>query len=154
MDGVLSGSGATDGVAGNMRPRTAPMERNAKDGVFVASDAMDGVACSARPWTALSGNATPRTASSRRGATERGRAAIDELEAYRRQRSRADDQTEALDALRDSARGFVRDPRDGKDPGDAIEDAIENIVEKPFGRNGSASGGSCRARPAQSCPLT
>lgn len=137
-DGVLSGSGATDGVAGNMRPRTAPTERNATDGVFVASDAMDGVACSARPWTALSGNAMPRTASSRRGVTQRGvtqrgRAAIDALEAYRRQRFQVDDRIEAMDALRDSARGFVHELRDGKDPIDAIKDAIERIADKLFG---------------------
>ncbi|QQQ02901.1 hypothetical protein [Lysobacter enzymogenes] len=86
--------------------------------------------------------------------TDRARAAIDALEAYQRQRSQVDDQIEAMDALRDSARGFVHDLRGGKDPIDAIEDAVdriadklfdlsaENIVEKLFGQNGSTSGGA------------
>lgn len=86
--------------------------------------------------------------------TDRARAAIDALEAYQRQRSQVDDQIEAMDALRDSARGFVHDLRDGKNPIDAIEDAVdrladklfdlaaENIVEKLFGQNGSTSGGA------------
>lgn len=75
----------------------------------------------------------PRTASSRRGVTQRGRAAVDALEAYRRQRFQVDDRIEAMDALRDSARGFVHDLRDGKDPIDAIEDAIGRIADKLFG---------------------
>jgi len=84
--------------------------------------------------------------------TDRGRAAIDALEAYQRQRSVIDDQIDAMDGLRDATRGFVHDLRGGKDPIDAIEGAIdriadklfdltaENIVEKLFGQNGSTSG--------------
>lgn len=86
--------------------------------------------------------------------TELGQKALETLEAYQRMRKDKDDQIEAMDALRDSAKGFFSDVIKGtKSWKDALMDALDsfmnklldiiinNMVEGLFGQMGTAGGG-------------
>lgn len=87
-------------------------------------------------------------------ATAYGKAALDAITAYQSQRSVIDDQITAMDSLRDSARGFLHDLKDGENAWDALGNALDrfadklfdlaadNLIEKILGQNGSTSGGS------------
>ncbi|WP_363797830.1 phage tail tape measure protein [Lysobacter firmicutimachus] len=87
-------------------------------------------------------------------ATAQGESAIAALKEYQDLRRSIDDQIEAMDGLRDAARGFLVDLKDGKGVWDSLTDAANhfadvlfriaanNVVEDLFGQQGSAAGGS------------
>lgn len=83
-----------------------------------------------------------------------GQAIQDSLAALQEQRRVMEDQITAMDGLRDAAKGFLQDLREGVSLGDALKDAfdslldaiydavVENIIGQLFGQMGSAGGGS------------
>lgn len=86
--------------------------------------------------------------------SEWGKAITESTQELQRQRDLMDDQITAMDGLRDSARGFARDIRDGvgaweslKNAADSFVDvlweiALNNLVEGLFGKQGDAGGGA------------
>lgn len=86
--------------------------------------------------------------------SEEGKAILESLSALQQRRTAIEDQITVMDALRDSAKGFVMDLADGKSVVDSIKDAFDslldailqavtdNLIEQFLGQTGSASGGS------------
>lgn len=86
--------------------------------------------------------------------SEWGRAIIDATEELQRQRDAMDNQIEAMDGLRDAAKGFFSDLRDGVGVWDALEKAADRFLDVLFeivlqqtianalGKQGDPGGGS------------
>ncbi|WP_141233355.1 hypothetical protein [Lysobacter antibioticus] len=87
-------------------------------------------------------------------ATAQGEAAIAALKEYQDLRKLIDDQVTAMDGLRDASRGFFHDLKEGEGILDSLKNAADrfadvlfdlaanNVVERIFGQQGSAGGGS------------
>ena len=86
--------------------------------------------------------------------TELGRAVIETTRKLQQEREQIIAQVQAMDAVRDAGKGLFKDLADGKNPLQAIEDALdrireritdmiaERLIDRLFGKQGDPGGGS------------